>query len=50
MMFIHKTQPVFDEVPFLGCKQFVPVINRPEFEDKATQRISQMHTNWAFHA
>jgi len=33
-LFLHKSQPVFDEVSFLRHELFVPAINRPEFNDK----------------
>jgi hypothetical protein len=34
-LLVHKRHFIFDEVPFLEYQQFVPVIIRPDFNDKA---------------
>jgi len=33
-LFHHKTHAIFDEALVFGYKQFIPVIIRPDFNDK----------------
>lgn len=50
LLFLHKRYPIFDEAPFLYCKQFVPVIILPVFYDKVYSNYFHFPTNWALAA